>query len=266
MTAGMAIDPTEPAPSARRRGRAMGDDASPPGGAVDRPPAGWRRWLVRALVASGTALLFASPWWGPRALAELDFFHVRRIELEGVRYAKGGELVRLLAVDTTQSVWQSLPAVSARLLAHPLVAGASIERRLPGTLLVRVVERQPVALVESRGMLRPTDVTGTVLPIDLTATPVDAPVVATADTTLLRVLDGLRAEAPTLYARIAQAQRPGRDELRFVLGSLVVRTRPDVTVERFRDILPVEADLARTQLRAVELDLRFRQQVIARQP
>ena len=39
-----------------------------------------------------------------------------------------------------------------------------------------------------------------------------------------------------------------------MLGSVVVRTRPDVTVERFRDILPVEADLARTQLRAVELE------------
>jgi hypothetical protein len=33
-----------------------------------------------------------------------------------------------------------------------------------------------------------------------------------------------------------------------------------------RDILPVEADLARNHLRAVELDLRFRDQVIARQP
>jgi len=37
-------------------------------------------------------------------------------------------------------------------------------------------------------------------------------------------------------------------------------------VSRFRDILSVEANLARNHLRAVELDLRFRDQVIARQP
>jgi cell division protein FtsQ len=45
-----------------------------------------------------------------------------------------------------------------------------------------------------------------------------------------------------------------------------VRATPEVTVDRFKDILPVEADLARNRLRAVELDLRFRNQVIARQP
>jgi cell division protein FtsQ len=38
----------------------------------------------------------------------------------------------------------------------------------------------------------------------------------------------------------------------------------DVSVERLSDILPVEADLARRQARAVELDLRYRDQVIAR--
>ena len=49
-------------------------------------------------------------------------------------------------------------------------------------------------------------------------------------------------------------------------NTIVVRTSPDVTVARFKDILPVEADLARNHLRAVELDLRFHDQVIARQP
>ena len=144
---------------------------------------------------------------------------------------------------------------------------AAVARRLPGTIVVRVVERQPIALVMSRGELRPTDVTGVVLPIDPSRVQMDVPVAATADSALLHLLDGLRKEAPTLFARISQAQRAGADELRLMLGSsLAVRTMPDVTVSRFRDILPVEADLARNHLRAVELDLRFRDQVIARQP
>jgi cell division protein FtsQ len=56
------------------------------------------------------------------------------------------------------------------------------------------------------------------------------------------------------------------DEFRLKLGPVTVRTTPEVTVSRFKDILPVEADLARNRLRVVELDLRFRNQVIARQP
>jgi cell division protein FtsQ len=39
-----------------------------------------------------------------------------------------------------------------------------------------------------------------------------------------------------------------------------------VTVQRLADILPVERDLATRQLRASELDLRYREQVIARLP
>jgi len=39
-----------------------------------------------------------------------------------------------------------------------------------------------------------------------------------------------------------------------------------VTVERLAEIEPVQDDLARRQLRVAELDLRYRDQVIARLP
>jgi cell division protein FtsQ len=96
--------------------------------------------------------------------------------------------------------------------------------------------------------------------------PLDVPVATTADSTLLHLLDGLRKDAPQLYARVSHGERAGTEEMRFRLGGVTVRTTSDVTVARFKDILPVEADLSRNNLRAVELDLRFRDQVIARQP
>jgi len=43
-----------------------------------------------------------------------------------------------------------------------------------------------------------------------------------------------------------------------------VRVMQDVTLERLADIGPVEADLSRKQLRVAEIDLRYRDQVIAR--
>jgi cell division protein FtsQ len=58
----------------------------------------------------------------------------------------------------------------------------------------------------------------------------------------------------------------GVDELRIELQSHVVRAMKDVTLERLADIDPVEADLERKQLRAAEIDLRYRDQVIARLP
>jgi len=238
----------------------------------------WQRVVVYALAFALAATLVAIPWWAPRALSRLDFFRVRRVEFQGVRFAKAPELVQRLKVDTTQSVWQPLDSLSARVAEHPMIANVLVERDLPGTLRVIVTERIPVAFVPARGGVRPADAKGTVLPIDPATTGLDLPH-ATADSALLGVLDGLRQNAPEIYARVTDARRVRDDELRFTLSGgvvgaagpamsalLIVRTGLDVTVARFKDILPVEADLARNHLRAVELDLRFRDQVIARQP
>jgi cell division protein FtsQ len=220
-------------------------------------------------VSSALALVTCT-WWAPHALAQLDFFRVRTVTIEGVRFTKAIDLVRTMGVDTSQSVWQPLEVLERRVTAHPLVAGAIVERRLPGTILVHVSERQPIALVPVKGMLRPVDVLGTVLPIDPARVAMDVPIAGSSDLALLTLLEALRHDAPVLYGRVSQVERAGPDELRLLLGSprgqITVRVAPDVTVSRFRDILPVEADLARNNLRVVELDLRFRDQVIARQP
>lgn len=231
----------------------------------------WWRLLRRAFVTGVVAATVATPWWGPRALSRLDFFHVRRIVFEGMRYTPRAEALALLKVDTLQSVWQELAPLGTRLAAHPLVADVQVERQLPGTILVQVTEREPVALVRRQdGRLDPVDAGGRRLPIDPATAPMDVPVSASADSALMQLLDGLRTAEPALYARIERADRVNNrgmpDEFRIRLGPVTVRTAPEVTVSRFKDILPVEADLARNRLRAVELDLRFRNQVIARQP
>jgi cell division protein FtsQ len=213
--------------------------------------------MISVVVLAAAAATVSTPWWGPRLLARLDYFHVRTIEIEGLRYAKPSELMQRLHVDTMQSVWQPLDSLVARIADHPMVLRATIDRDLPGTLRVLVSERVPVALVSVRGGLRPADATGAVLPIDPAAAPLDMPLAASADSALLSALDGLRQNAPELYARVTEARRVNKDELRFVLNAgeygaagpammhaVIVRTTPDVTVARFRDILPVEADLA----------------------
>ena len=228
-------------------------------------PRWWRVVLAVLAVLIGLCAVSAY-WWGPLALAHLDFFHVRRIAIDGLRYAPRDELVRALGVDTMQSVWQDMAPLAAKVARHPMIASADIERRLPSTLVLHLVERIPVALVRGDGSLRPVDLTGATLPLDPARVQVDAPIVEGADTIVLKLLDGLRVQAPAVYARITEAQRTKSGELRIQLGPVTVRANSEVTVARFLDILPVEADLARNHLRVVELDLRFREQVIARQP
>ena len=234
-------------------------------GAAERGVA--KRWRL-ALAAIGVLLLLASPIWGPGMLRRLAFFRVRQVEILGARYTAPGELLERLRVDTTRSVWDPLAPLEARVRAHPQVESVWVSRRLPGTLVVRVSERHPVALVNGPGGLRAVDARGVRLPLDPSRTPVDAPVVTAAprDTMVYHLLGTMQRDAPALYAKLSSIRAIGTDEMLLQIADLPVRAMTSVTLARLGDIEPVERDLARRQLRPLEIDLRYRDQVIARLP
>lgn len=210
------------------------------------------------------AVLATTPWWGPRVLAELSFFRLRRVQVVGARYVRADSIVALLEVDTTRSIWDETDELVARVRKHPQVSDVEISRRVPGTLVVTVTERVPVAFVPTARGLEPLDAAGRTLQIDPSRVNVDLPVLARRDTTVLRLLGELRERSPQIYERVSAARRVRRGEIVLEMGAVTVRMMDDVSVERLGDILPVEADLARRQARVAELDLRYRDQVIAR--
>jgi cell division protein FtsQ len=240
------------------------------GGAPARPERKGTRWLKPALIALGAAVVLLIPWWAPMLLRQLAFFRVRRVEVVGVRYVQPREILERLAVDTTASVWDDPEPLRRRVAGHPLVRDVEIERNLPGTLVVRLLEHAPVALVATATGFRAYDERGVALPIDLAASDVNAPILSRVDTALLRLLGEARLEAPALYSRLSEVRRDGAPggsgDVYFVLDSLPVRASPDITLHRLADVEFVEQDLARRRVRALELDLRFRDQVIARLP
>ena len=225
------------------------------------------RWQ---LIVGGILLvgILASPAWGPRVLSQLAFFRVRKIEVLGARYTPPGDILDRLHVDTSRSVWDPLGPLAARVQSHPQVERVAVTRRLPGTLVVEVVERRPVALTQTSAGLRAVDERGVLLPLDPSRTPVDAPVVRATprDTAVYHLLGRMQREAPRLYARLSSMGRVGSDEVVFHLNDVPVRAMTSVTLARLSDIEPVERDLARRQLHPAELDLRYRDQVIARLP
>jgi cell division protein FtsQ len=216
------------------------------------------------VVAGGIAVIATTPWWGPRLLAEMSFFRLRRVQVVGARYLRADSIVALLGVDTTRSIWDETDELVARVRTHPQVSDVEIARRVPGTLVVTVTERVPVAFVPTARGLEPLDAAGRTLRIDPSRVNVDLPVLARRDTAVLRLLGELRERSPQIYERVSAARRAGRGEIVLEMGAVNVRAMDDVSVERLSDILPVEADLARRQARVVELDLRYRDQVIAR--
>ncbi len=295
---GLLAAPDAPAGAARPAGAPNGVDGSAGAPAPGAPrPRRARRAAGAVALAAALAAAASSPAWGPRALARLSFFRVRSVEVEGARYASAAELVARLGTDTAASVWRDLRPLAARVEAHPLVARARVERRLPGVLVVRVTEREPLAAAPAAGGgLAFYDSSGAALPVaPAAAAGVDVPLVSAPDALLLRALAALRAEAPNVYARVSEARRVrgARAELVFAIAAppaavapapagaaaadsaapavpaprpLLVRAPLDVAPARFADAALAERDLARRGVRPAELDLRFRDQVVARLP
>ena len=240
---------------------------------------GWK--ILGALLF--VAVIMAAAWGVRAGARNMAFFRVRSVEIRGARYLQPNEIVARLQIDTLASLWDDLEPFRERVRRHPQVADVRFERRMPGTLVVIVQENLPVALIQTPAGLLPFDSLGRQLPIDPSRSNLDLPIVASADPVLLKLVGAIRAAQPRVFARIEEARRIGRDEILLTLSSgaedaaraaadtatpqrksLRVRLPVGLSVDRLADIFPVESDLARRQARVGEIDLRYRDQVIAR--
>jgi cell division protein FtsQ len=194
----------------------------------------------------------------------MAFFRVRAVEVDGAQYLAPRDVVARLALDSTATVWDDSRPLVNRLRVLPQVRSVAITRKLPATLIVTVVEQPPVALVPVPGGLRVYDGRGTVLPIDATRVDLDLPIASGPDAGILRMLDAARRRLPALYARISGVRRSSAGDLVITLLDMRVLAPNNVDTDRLGQVLPVMADLARRHARADELDLRYRDQVVAR--
>jgi cell division protein FtsQ len=237
--------------------------AVPLTGALD--PRVWRRRpIARVLAVVAAVAAVAALAAAAMAIRSAAYFRVRAITVVGTHYLIARDVAARARLDTATSVWTALPPIAARLRGLPGVASVVVTRELPGTIVVRIVETAPVALAPTPQGLAAVDVGGHVLPLDPTRSDVDLPVVTRADLQILRLLDGVRTVAPALYARISSVRRDGPADLLVTTTDGRLRLRASATPERVAEAVPVAADLARRGLAWTELDLRYRDQVVAR--
>lgn len=220
--------------------------------------------------------------WGavavPDLMVEMELFRVVDYRLEGAAYLTLDEAVEVMAVPSDASIWDDADAWEAALETHPLVLDARIGRRPPGTLVVKVRERVPVALVPSPG-LEPVDVTGSRLPIDPARHRLDLPVIrpwsgsSGSDLTpeqlraLAQEIQRLALADPQFFDLLSDV---ARDEQ----GDVVARAgEPEVTfrytaplaAQRLKEGLLVLDDvLGRSEGTPQTIDLRYVDQVVVR--
>jgi cell division protein FtsQ len=120
--------------------------------------------LAVALVAGGIAWITMSGFFGRQMEALGDGlvvvsadagFVVDRVLADGRKQTTSADLLRALDVRIGSPIFGvDLEAARERVAALPWIESATIERRLPDMLYVRIVEAEPMALWQHEGKLR----------------------------------------------------------------------------------------------------------------
>lgn len=96
------------------------------------------------LILGGTGV---GLWEGYRAIVGLPYFWVAEIQVEGNLQVAAQDIINSLRLSPKTSILAvDLPALTQRVLQNPWVKEASVQRRLPLSLTIQVVERMPEAV------------------------------------------------------------------------------------------------------------------------
>ena len=124
--------------------------------------------------AGGLVWLYQDGWFGRQAealqLAALEGsaslgLQIEEVLVEGRARSDGEEILTRLGLGLGRPILAIDPAAArAELEALPWVRSASVERQLPGTLYIRLTEREPLALWQEQGVIRVIDRDGDVIP------------------------------------------------------------------------------------------------------
>lgn len=215
-----------------------------------------RRWLGVLAVGGGALLASSSPLWGTYFGRQLAWLAVERVEVSGAELLAPHEVLRASGIREGDNLLDEREVWEAALEAHPVIRSATVERRPPNTLRIRILEKQPVALVAGEALL-PATGDGELLTLDPATVDLDLPIVhgTFADSGSAEHLHRLLAEVErltvvdaALMATVTQLSPAGED------GELIHLTAGGVEV-----VLPFGATAERTaQLRAVIADLEAR--------
>jgi cell division protein FtsQ len=217
-------------------------------------------WPQRMAERTGMRMLATSAEFG---------FRVREVFVIGRRHTPQADLLAAIGVDRGAPILGlDLASARERIVALPWVRQASVERLLPDTVVVRLIEREPVALWQSHRRFALIDGTGTVIDVEdvgrfrdlLVVVGDDAPAHALS---LLAIL----ATEQDLKPKVEAAVRIGRRRWNLRLkGGTDVRLPERNSADAWRRLADYQRRHRLLDKNLLAVDLRFEDRLVLRWP
>ena len=194
------------------------------------------------------------------ALTQKQGLAVEEILVDGRNFTSKEELLGTLDIDRgTAILGIDLQKAQNRLLALPWIKSATVERRLPDTILVRLTERRPIALWQNKGAITLIDERGAVI-LDqdinkfsglILLIGSDAPSHAPE---LLKVLSSI----PDLGQKVTSATRIGARRWDIKLfNSIIVKLPEDGAEQAWQRLSELQKNAKILEQNIVSIDLRL---------
>jgi cell division septal protein FtsQ len=118
------------------------------------------RWIRRLLIVVPLLLALV---FGAHTLLTAPYFEVQHITIEGTRSGQLIAAIERLHLTGVNIFLADTSADAAEIKTLPPVADASVTRSLPDTLLIHIVERQPVLIWQAGPNLYSVDASGVII-------------------------------------------------------------------------------------------------------
>ncbi len=204
-----------------------------------------------------------------------EMFALKEVVVEGNRLVKTSEILRLLEAEKQNNLFElNLQKIKAQIEGHAFIKAVSVSRRLPDHLLIKITEKQPIALFNDGG-LRLVDDKGELLPELVKPDLLDYPVIMNPEIKngpgfmqVIEFLNYVKKQDFALCCQISEISYSEEFGIYFYLieGNLPVIVGKESFTGKCEKLAPVLSLLRRDKAlaRVKSLDLRYEGRVVLR--
>lgn len=133
-----------------------------------------RAGIFALIITTSLLILLKVATW----LNAQELFSLKNIKMEGNRFVKRHELLSLVKIEPSVSLLEyDTRKIAAQVEQHPLIRQALVSRSLPSSLVIKVQEKEPIAILNNSKLLA-LDEKGQPMPMSRTEMFFDYPIIS----------------------------------------------------------------------------------------